>query len=432
MVLPRLIHPINITISRQDVVDTYFDEDAREPIQQSARYYSVIIPGQVEWVDTVNDEASKAGLVEKASGYVLFRKLDLDAASFTVKINDRISQIGHEDTDLYIDRLEWCGHYPDQDGASLLKAFFADRGPSRLDRGPVGENDFPPGTPGPAHRHTASEIIYDPTKSDLDSENVQDALDEIVEGGAVVSYTNAEPIPITVGGWEVGSTFTGLSMQEMWDGLFYIYQYPAFTSFVISGQISPLEVGASIAVNRTFIWTTSNGTNVEANSISLVDVTGGSITIGTGLPNNGSRATSYPSSPITKNSSTTHSFRINGLNTKSQTFNRTYTVTWNWRRYYGESLTTPLSDVNVMSLRVSELASGFAGSYSFVGGGYKYISYPTSFGTATSFKNVENNFDVPFEAPYNVSITNAYGVVQLYRVHRTTNVLLGSMTISVS
>lgn len=245
-------------------------------------------------------------------------------------------------------------------------------------------------------------------------------------------YTNATPMPVAVGGWDAGSTFSTKSMTAMLDGLLYPYQYPTFSSFTISGQSTPIEVGASIAIDRTFTWGTTNSTNINTNSISLVDVTGGGVTIASGLANDGTEATNYPASPIIKTIADSHSFRIDGVNSKTQTFSRTYSVAWQWMRYYGESGITPLNEAGIKGLRVGGLSSGFAGTYSFVGGGYKYLAYQSSLGTATSFKDQATGLDVPFETPYTVSVTNTNGVTTTYRVHRTTNVLLGSITIIVA
>lgn len=246
------------------------------------------------------------------------------------------------------------------------------------------------------------------------------------------SYTNATAMPVTVGGWIAGSTFTSESMQAMWDGLLYPYQYPAFTAFAISGQTTPLEVGDTIAINRTFTWATSNSSNVNANSIDLYDVTG-SASIATGLANDGSEATSYPASPIQKTSATTHTFRVDGVNSKSETFSRTYTVTWQWKRYYGESTNAgPLTEAQIEALRINGLASGFAATYTFVGGGYKYLAYPAVLGTATSFKDQSTGLDVPFESSYTVSVTNGFSQTTNYRVHRTTNIMGSGISIIVS
>lgn len=269
------------------------------------------------------------------------------------------------------------------------------------------------------------------------------ALNEIIDavenggggggGGSGDTYTNLNPMPEAVGGLEKDSTFSAATMSEMFDGLLYGYQYPAFTAFAISGQALIIEVGSTIATNRTFTWTTSHSAFVKVNSISLIDVTGGNVTVASGLADDSSQATSYPAAPIQKTTATTHQFRIDGQNTNLDTFSTTYTVTWQWKIFYGESVTVgPLIEANIEALRISGLAASFAGSYVFVAGGYKYICYPASFGTAINFTDTGTGLNVPFEASYTVNVTNSYSQTTSYRVHRSTNIIGSAITILVS
>jgi len=136
MVLPRLIHPVDVIVEQVDHSTTYYDEDAREEIQIVGRDVQKTVQGQIKWVEQQALSYEKAGVGEGSRGYVLFRKVDLDAASITLQPNDRIKKMGHVDTDVYINRLEWLGHYPDQSGPALIKAYFIDRAPSHQSRGP--------------------------------------------------------------------------------------------------------------------------------------------------------------------------------------------------------------------------------------------------------------------------------------------------------
>lgn len=135
MPIPRLLHAVDIIVERIDRASTLYDDDAREPISQAERKTSITIPGQVKWASQYSLEMTKAGARENSSGYVLFRKVDLDTAGVTLQDNDRIAKMGHVECDLYVDRMEWCGHYADQGGPALLKAFFSDRQPAKQTRG---------------------------------------------------------------------------------------------------------------------------------------------------------------------------------------------------------------------------------------------------------------------------------------------------------
>ena len=247
-------------------------------------------------------------------------------------------------------------------------------------------------------------------------------------GGVAETYTNITPVPTTIGGISSGTTFDSKTMTEMWNSLLYPYQSPTFSNFSF-GQSSPIEVGTTLTGNKTFTWATTNSSNISSNSISILDVTGSS-TLASGLANDGSEVLSVGT--VQKTSATSHAWRISAVNTNSVTFTRDVSIAWQWRRFYGESTTTPLIESEIEALRVSGLATGFSGTYSFVGGGYKYLCYPTSFGTATTFKDQSTNLDVPFETPYIVNITNVNGIATDYRVHRSTNILGAAINIVVS
>ncbi len=137
MTLPRLLHPVDISIEKIDRAATVYDPDAREPIFQASRKTIVVVPGQVNWGTQLGLESTKAGPREGAAGYVLFRRVDLDAASITLEDNDRFARLGNVDCDLYVDRLEHEGHYPDHGGPTLVKAYFSDRQPAKQTRGVV-------------------------------------------------------------------------------------------------------------------------------------------------------------------------------------------------------------------------------------------------------------------------------------------------------
>ena len=209
------------------------------------------------------------------------------------------------------------------------------------------------------------------------------------------------------------------------------YLAPAFTSFGIFGQPSPIEVGDQIAANPTFVWTTSNPVNIVANSIDIIDVTGGAINIATGQANTGSYAAVYPA--IQRTSAGSWQFQINGQNTLPAIFTRTYDVEWQWMLYYGESANAgPLSEAQIEALRVAELGGSFARNYAMLAGGYKYICYPVILGVATNFIDLGTGFPVAMDAPYTVLVTNTFGQTTNYRVHRTYNTLGGALTIVVS
>ena len=248
-------------------------------------------------------------------------------------------------------------------------------------------------------------------------------------GGGTETYTNLTPTAVSIGGIPAGSTFDNMTMQEMWDALLYPYQTPIFSSFT-SSMSTPIEVGSTIpAGSVTFLWNTTNSSNIAANSIKIDDITAGN-TLASGLANTGTTAISI--SEITNVMATSHQWKITATNTKGVFLSRTLNVYWQWKIYYGESALTDLTETDVEALRVGTLAANVSGNYSFNAGEYKWICYPTSFGLKTTFKDASTNFDVAMQPALTKSITNSQGVSTNYHCHRTVNKLGGSITISIS
>jgi len=305
--------------------------------------------------------------------------------------------------------------------------------------GPTGETGLtgPAGPTGqgiPAGGITGQSLVKN---SNADYDTIWDDIS--------VLYTNASPTPIAIGGIPAGSTFSNQTMQQMWDALLYPYQLPVWNAFAISGQTTPLEVGATIAANKTFTWSSTNFANIVGGSISLIDVTGSGL-IASGLSYGGTPyASTYPA--ITQTSPITHTFRITGTNTQSTVFTRDYNVTWAWRLYYGTGSATTLTESGIESLASSSLASNKNGNYSFAAGNYKYFAWADSLGSPTAVNGFfSGGFPVAMagtsEGYLNtdangwnydaVNVTNTFGITTTYRVYRTLNVLGGAINITVS
>jgi hypothetical protein len=209
-------------------------------------------------------------------------------------------------------------------------------------------------------------------------------------GGA--TYLNPDIVPQTVGGFLAGqpAATTTLSLQEFGDKLLFPYQAPVFTSFVLSGY-STLEVGDSItAGSQTFNWSTSNSSNVEANTLDIIDVTNGNTALATDIANDGSEVVTLPL--INKTTATSHVFRVQAENTNTVLFNRNYTVNWRHKRYWGThpDLSAP-SDGEILAADAAGVGSGKEFSTTRVqtrnningGGNHIFFAFPTSFGTPT-------------------------------------------------
>ena len=145
-------------------------------------------------------------------------------------------------------------------------------------------------------------------------------INHIVVGSGSTSttvYTNQTPTPSALGGWNAGSTFSGATMQQMFDGLLYPYQTPTLASFAITGQAGLVEVGTNLSGLKTFTWSKTNSSNIKSN-IGLIRDTGDNSIIESGinvfgLTSKVSTLTINNSTPITK------TYRLESENTNSQT-----------------------------------------------------------------------------------------------------------------
>lgn len=257
-------------------------------------------------------------------------------------------------------------------------------------------------------------------------------------------YTNPAPTPTTIGGILVGSSFSGVTMQEMWDALLYPYLNPAFSSFLMSAQPTSLEIGASVlGGSRTFTWATTFSGNIQANSVKIKNVNTGAIitTPSTGIANDGSEVISIPS--VTRTVAGTQTWQISAKNTNNATFTRNFVVNWYNRVYYGTSALTALTASDITGLTSTNLVTTTASAtYALGAGNYKYICIPVALTNPTLFRDASTNLTVAMAGTddgytilnngyytQQVVVTNAFGVNITYDVYRTKNILGGSITI---
>ena len=222
---------------------------------------------------------------------------------------------------------------------------------------------------------------------------------------------------------------------------------PSFSAFSISGQTTPLEVGATISArSKTFLWTTVNPSVVQANSIGITDTTAGN-PLATGLADDGTEAIEIDA--ITNILPPTNVWTITGTKTAGGTFNRTYTVTWLWRVYAGSSANETLTANQIKALADSSaLQASFSGTYAITPSSeFSYFCYPDSMGDALYFRDGNTFFPISMatssdNAAYSntangwsydlVSVTNAQSVATNYRVYRTQYSFSGTLSMVVT
>lgn len=135
---PRLLHPIPVYVRKKDTDFTaVYDHNLKEPIGQVRREQKPVkLVAQIQEGLTNRARAELGGVSENSDGYVLFRTSDLRDKRIEIERGDRIVQIGEEpnerETDYYVISLKYMGHYQSAKGATLLRAYYEDRQPSRV------------------------------------------------------------------------------------------------------------------------------------------------------------------------------------------------------------------------------------------------------------------------------------------------------------
>lgn len=130
MPVPRLLHPINVTIRPISKATTIYDEDAREPIGTATHTTAIVVPAQIKWRVPTEPSWDAIGAVEDVRGYILMLWSWLTSHSYTPKRGDEITAIGSRSYLLYFTQLDDLVHYPNLNGPAFRRAYFGDRRPA--------------------------------------------------------------------------------------------------------------------------------------------------------------------------------------------------------------------------------------------------------------------------------------------------------------
>lgn len=197
---------------------------------------------------------------------------------------------------------------------------------------------------------------------------------------------------------------------------------PAFNASLSGG--GTLEVGQSV-INPAF---TASYTGGPATSATITDNDGNpALTLSTPFTA-GTMPNTYVKTANNGSVSFTLSANKGVVNDTSQA-----SYAWRPRCFYGVSSNASGNDeAFIEALASSQLQSSRSASLSVNAGSGEYIYYafPASYGAATfTVGGFEGGFDL---VSATISVTNAYGVTQDYRLYRSTNPSLGSTTVVVS
>lgn len=259
--------------------------------------------------------------------------------------------------------------------------------------------------------------------------------------GITPTYTNSTPTTAALGGIPQFSTFTAQTMQQMFDALLYPYQTPAFSSFARTNLNAGFiyEVGEPVSLgSQTFTWTTSNSSNVSANTITIEQLSPSTTTLLSNSANDGTQAITL-SINISSSTATTTAltlYRITATNTQGTTFTRSITANWRNRWYYGKSVNTSLTAAQATGLTGTALAASVTNSYvtlpSTASPEYGYLVIPTTLGQPSDLRDSTTGCfgsNIPYSLIGTLTFGNIYGISTTYNVYRTTNAFAGALNV---
>ncbi len=205
-----------------------------------------------------------------------------------------------------------------------------------------------------------------------------------------VLYTNSAATYVTTGGIEEGSTFSAVTMQDMWTDLLYPNLNPMFTTFTMSGYSTSVDVGYILtAGTKTWTWSTANPNFIQDDTVKLLDYTNSTYLV-SGLSNGGIEDVATPIN-IQKTSRLSHRWIVYAQKMNNTWFGRDYYMNWYWRRYWGESTIPDLNETNLTGLTNNDLSNVITGDFVFpADNSYKYIVIPTVSGHVPVAGNPHN------------------------------------------
>ena len=119
MAQPRLVRPVWIYIAPRDTAATMYDEYAREPIGNKTEYSAAFrIRAQIRFQDS--DTPDYKNDEDNSRLSIMLRYKDIEKLSYTPSRGDKVTKIGRQITNVFMDAFEPCGHYADKGGSTLM------------------------------------------------------------------------------------------------------------------------------------------------------------------------------------------------------------------------------------------------------------------------------------------------------------------------
>lgn len=248
----------------------------------------------------------------------------------------------------------------------------------------------------------------------------------------------------------VTGVLRGFTLEEIMNRIFYPYQAPLFQTFNMAGQSTILEVGDTLTGgNRSFNFSLSNFINVEPDTFSVSDETTNTV-LDSNLPINSPQTVDI-GSDIQYATQNSHTWRPSVLTTvenpSGQTLvnNKTFTVYWYYRWYWGMSANSTLTANEIVALNQEAPSAGVVNTTKDFGTNYWYLCIPDSWLGINSWLTTGFVVDTvntgtynQVDGDYNYALVNSVpvngnlGTPITYRVYRSLNLQGASPGVTIS
>tara|TARA_R100001443_G_scaffold85712_2_gene92410 strand:- start:7491 stop:8915 length:1425 start_codon:yes stop_codon:yes gene_type:complete len=242
----------------------------------------------------------------------------------------------------------------------------------------------------------------------------------------------------------------GFTLEEIMNRIFYPYQIPSFQTFNMAGQSTVLEVGDTLTGgNRSFNFSLSDFNNVEPDTFSVSDETTNTV-LDSNLPINSPQTVDI-GSDIQYTIQNSHTWRPSVLTTATnpsgQTVvnNKTFTVYWYYRWYWGMSANATLTANEIVALNQEAPSAGTVNTTRNFGTNYWYLcvpdswnginnwatgTYPVDTANTGTYNQVDGNFN--YALVTGVPVNGTLGTAIDYRVYRSLNLQGTSPGVTIS
>ena len=265
-----------------------------------------------------------------------------------------------------------------------------------------------------------------------------------IAGIVAETWTNPEPVYVTIGGVDAGSVLTGKTAIEILEMMLYPYLVVSFSAFSMNFSTTLYEIGQSTQAVNFPTWTLQNTSNAVANGLVITYISSGG---SSGTLVSGQSISSSGGVPIFHSAYTsgtvggTFIFTATAAQNEGSAATATQTLTWRSKIYVGKNTSSDHTTItnfsqltNGTSQFITSSSSPAASGLAITeGAGYLYIFIHSTLNDITSISIGATDQTPAFSlvsSSYNV--TNSFGNTTTYKVYRSANKLNGSFTLNIT